>query len=182
MDHIEETGLQELYDLLRRGISRPVLYEPSGIELDKDALEYKDRNLLISEKRKKGRALARLKSLYLYEDEALPEKGSLIERKNLTDGIIHVNARLEEIESGLSAASRTSDDEFFSQASYFRVSTELEGKREIKYEALAAATNPAILKDFINSVIQKFCILDGKIESICFKNGITYRFMYKQNE
>ncbi len=36
-----------------------------------------------------------------------------------------------------------------------------------------------IVKDFINSVVKKIVILDGKILSILFKNGIEHKFLYE---
>ena len=52
-------------------------------------------------------------------------------------------------------------------------------KREVKYVKLAKEINPLILKDFVSSIIKNFCIKDGRIESILFKNGVEHRFLYK---
>ncbi len=54
----------------------------------------------------------------------------------------------------------------------------LSGKRFISYRKLLEEIDPRILKDFINSVTCNFCIENGKIRSITFKNGITHEFEY----
>ena len=121
----------------------------------------------------------RLKNLFLYDDEAISEKDYILEQKRLTDAIQKIDGRLEEIEKNSSQHFELSDDEFISKASYFIMSQKLVDKREVNYESLVRKMDPKIVKDFINSICQNFCILDGRVESIRFKNGMEHRFLYR---
>ena len=73
-----------------------------------------------------------------------------------------------------------SDEEFLSKASYFIMSQQLLTKRYVDFEKLIKKLDPKIIKNFINSIVKKIVISDGKILSICFKNGIEHKFLYKQ--
>ena len=79
------------------------------------------------------------------------------------------------------AAQRTSlnDEEFIAKASYFILSQELQGKREVDYAKFISSADPKILKDFIKNVTTNFCIKNGRVISILFKNGIELKFFYK---
>ncbi len=180
VEHIDRAGLQELYDLFRRGQSQPVEYAPASVrEAMADSPENQERDLLASEKRKKERALERLKSLYLYADDELSEKDFLVERKLLLDGIASIDARLEELELDSSHHFTLSDDDFITKASYFIMSQQLTDKRAIDYERFIRKIDPKIIKDFVKSIVQNFCIKDGRIESIRFRNGMEHRFLYR---
>lgn len=174
---IDKTGLQEMYDMLRAGKFGTDIYEPKSVTID-DA-EVNERDLLLTEKRKKERALARLKTLYLYNDSDMPETEYFIERKAITNDLEQIDARLEEIEKNASASFSISDEDFISKASYFIMSQQLLTKRYVNFDTMIRKIDTKIIKDFVNSVIKKIVILDGKIISIRFKNGIEHKFLYE---
>ena len=128
------------------------------------------------------RALSRLKSLYLYSEEDMSEREYVIEKNNLSESLGKVNARLEELEKGLTSQFSISDEELIAKASYFIMSQKLTDKRYVDYKKLLKETDPKILKDFINSVSSNFCIKNGRVESITFKNGIIHEFVYTDSE
>lgn len=161
---IDKTGLQEMYDMLRAGKFGTDIYEPKSVTVD-DA-EVNERDLLLTEKRKKERALARLKTLYLYSDSDMPETEYFIERKTITDDLEQIDARLEEIEKNASASFSISDEDFIAKASYFIMSQQLLTKRYVNFDTMIRKIDTKIIKDFVNSVIKKIVILDGKIISI----------------
>lgn len=175
---IDDAGLREMYDMLRSGKFKEDLYQPRATFVD-DTAE-KERDLLLVEKRRKERALARLKAIYLYNDEALSETEYVIERKSITDELEKIDKRLEEIEKNASAAFSISDEDFMAKASYFIMSQHLLAKRYVNFETTIRKTDPKIVKDFINSVVKKIVIQDGKILSILFKNGIEHKFLYRE--
>ena len=182
VEHIEQVGLQEMYDMLRSGVSDAV-YTSRTLSDIADAQELADeRDLLVAERRKKERALARLKSLYLYNDEAISESDYIIERKNLSDSIDTIDKRLEEIEKHSSRQFTLTDDEFMAKASMFIMTHQLQDKRFIDFEKLIRKVDPVIVKEFINSVTQKIVIKQGRIASIRFKNGLEHKFLYKTQE
>lgn len=179
VEHIEGVGLQELYDMLHRGSVPTVEYTSKSVQESVQTAEAQERDLLAAERRRNERALVRLKNLFLYDDEAISEKDYILEQKRLTDAIQKIDGRLEEIEKNSSQHFELSDDEFISKASYFIMSQKLVDKREVNYESLVRKMDPKIVKDFINSICQNFCILDGRVESIRFKNGMEHRFLYR---
>ena len=174
---IDKTGLQEMYDMLRAGKFGTDIYEPKSVTVD-DA-EVNERDLLLTEKRKKERALALLKTLYLYSHSYMPETEYFIERKTITDDLEQIDARLEEIEKNASASFSISDEDFIAKASYFIMSQQLLTKRYVNFDTMIRKIDTKIIKDFVNSVIKKIVILDGKIISIRFKNGIEHKFLYE---
>ncbi len=175
---IEGAGLQEMYDMLRSGKFGADVYEPKSIS-HTDNSSTDERDLLLMEKRKKERALARLKALYLYSDSDMPETEYFIERKSLTDELEQIDERLAELEKNASAAFSISDDDFIAKASYFIMSQQLQSKRYVNFDTMIRKIDTKIVKDFINSVVKKIVILDGKILSILFKNGIEHKFLYE---
>ena len=178
VEGIDRIGLQDMYNMLKTGKWQTDEYAlPDAVTAE--SLQ-DETALLSSERRKKERALARLKSLYLYGDETIPETEYLIERKQLDDAIKQIDERLAEIEKVNALDFSLSDEEFLSKASYFIMSQQLLTKRYVDFEKLIKKLDPKIIKNFINSIVKKIVISDGKILSICFKNGIEHKFLYKQ--
>ena len=93
-----------------------------------------------------------------------------------------MDARIAELDKSIANSFDLSDEDFMARASFFIISQQLAERRFINYEAYIKESDPKIVRDFVTSVIQNFCILDGKIQSITFKNGIEHRFIYKQPE
>ncbi|MCC8047552.1 MAG: hypothetical protein LIO52_00460, partial [Oscillospiraceae bacterium] len=103
----------------------------------------------------------------------------IIEKNKLDEQLEKVNARLKEIQRDSSALISIDDDELMQRASRFVLSQKLQDKRYVDYEKLIGQIDPRVLKDFINSVSTNFCIKNGRVTSITFKNGITHEFIYK---
>ncbi|OQB22796.1 MAG: hypothetical protein BWY11_02035 [Firmicutes bacterium ADurb.Bin182] len=68
------------------------------------------------------------------------------------------------------------------KASYFILSQQLTDKREVDYSKYVRKIDPRIVKDFLRSVVQNFCIKNGRVESVRFKNGIEHTFLYRGDE
>lgn len=178
VDHIGEAGLTELYNHFRSGFeSTP--FESVKVSQVESASELSEREILLSERRRLDRALNRLKTLYLYSEDAMAEKDYILQRKELTDRLEEADQRLAEIDAQIAASTPMSDDEFMAKASYFILSQELQGKREVDYVKFITNADPQILKNFIKNVTTNFCIKNGKVTSILFKNGIELQFYYK---
>lgn len=181
VDHIERPGLEELYTHLRSGFD-PLAFETRTVDAAESGAALQERDLLLSEKRRLERALNRLKSLFLYGEEAMAEKDYLVERKQLMDALEEKDARLEELEAEVASSITMSDEEFMAKASYFILSQQLQDKRFVDYEKFIRKIDPQIVKDFLNSVVTNFCIKNGLTTSILFKNGLEVRFSYKAQE
>ena len=178
VDHIGEAGLVELYNHFRSGFeSTP--FEATKLAKVETAADLSEREILLSERRRLDRALSRLKTLYLYSEDSMAEKDYILERKELTDRLEETDQRLAELDAQIAAATPMSDDEFMAKASYFILSQELQGKREVDYVKFITNADPQILKNFIKNVTTNFCINNGRVTSILFKNGIELQFFYK---
>jgi hypothetical protein len=182
VEHIEGVGLQEIFDMLRRGKFPGAPYKSGTKDTDihrADGKTPQEMDLLVSEKRRLERAQARLQNLMLYGDEGISEKDYLIERKRIANDISNIDARINDIEKGRASNITMTDMEFIEKASYFIMAHSLIEKREVNYEKVVREVDPKIIKEFLNSVVTNFCIKDGRVESIRFKNGMEHRFLYK---
>lgn len=54
-------------------------------------------------------------------------------------------------------------------------------KKNINYKKLIMNTDKQLVKDFINTVIDKIYIDEGRVSAIKFKNGIVHEFIYKSS-
>ena len=68
------------------------------------------------------------------------------------------------------------------KAAVFLVTNQLQGKRFIDAEKLLRQIDTHVVKEFLNSVVQKIVIKDGRVLSIRFKNGLEHKFLYKDAE
>ena len=178
VDYIGEQGLREFYNHLKSGFeSSP--FEPERITREEYNTELPERDILLTEKRRIERALNRLQSAYLYSDDAMPEKDYVLKRKELTDKLAEIDGRISEIDERLSPVTSMTDEEFMAKASYFILSQELQNKRQLDYVSFISKADPSIVKEFIKNVTTNFCIKNGQIVSIRFKNGIELQFFYK---
>ena len=181
VEAIERPGLEEMYQLVKNGKSGVILTSMTDGEESRDS-SIAERALLLSERRRTERAMKRLMAAYLYDETGMPEKDFILERKKLADSLADMDARIAELDGRIANSFDLSDEDFMAKASLFIISQQLAERRFINYEAYIKASDPKIVRDFVTSVIQNFCILDGKIRSITFKNGIEHRFVYKQPE
>lgn len=181
VEAIERPGLEEMYRLVKSGKSGVVLTSMTDGDESRDST-IEERTLLLSERRRTERAMKRLMAAYLYDETGMPEKDFILERKKLADSLADMDARIMELDGRIANSFDLSDEDFMTKASLFIISQQLAERRFINYEAYIKASDPKIVRDFVTSVIQNFCILDGKIRSITFKNGIEHRFIYKPTE
>lgn len=179
---IGRSGLEELYHHFKGTGDYTQNFMASSGETAHS--EEQERDILLVEKRRKERALNRLKALYLYseDEEAISETDYIIERKKLIDSLESIDTRLAEIDDALSQRIKLTDEEFIEKASYFIMAQQLADKRHIDYERFIQTVDPKIVKDFINSVCSNFCIKSGRVVSIRFKNGIEHQFLYRDEE
>lgn len=179
---IGQQGLRELYQHFKgtQDQEQNFMASPGSTA----TTEQEEREVLLTEKRRKERALNRLKALYLYgeEGEAISETDYIVERKRLLDSLATIDARLAEIDTALTERSTLSDEEFVQRSSHFIISQHLSDKRFVNYECFMRKVHPQILKNFINLVCSNFCIKNGRVVSIRFKNGIELQFFYNDEE
>lgn len=179
---IGQSGLRELYQHFKgtQDQEQNFMADPGSTA----TTEQEEREVLLSEKRRKERAINRLKALYLYseDEDAISETDYIVERKRLIDSLETIDARLAEIDKALSEQATLSDEEFIAKASYFIMAQQLSDKRYIDYERFVRKVDPQIVKNFVNLVCSNFCIKNGQVVSIRFKNGIELQFFYNDEE
>lgn len=175
---IGQSGLKELYRHFKgtQDQEQNFMADPGSTA----TTEQEEREVLLSEKRRKERAINRLRALYLYseDEDAISETDYIVERKRLIDSLETIDARLAEIDKALSEQATLSDEEFIAKASYFIMAQQLSDKRYIDYERFVRKVDPQIVKNFVNLVCSNFCIKNGRVVSIRFKNGIELQFFY----
>lgn len=179
---IEKAGLVDMYDMLKNGIDSNDVFTSSRVKLIEDNNTTTEMELLSAEKRKKERALERLKSLYLYDDTSMSETEYILNRNSLLKDINWIDSRMEKIETSSSTYFSMTDEDFLAKASYYIMALNLTEKRYVDFTSLYRKVEPQIIKEFINSVIQKIVIKSGKVESIRFKNGIEHKFLYNETK
>ena len=138
----------------------------------------KDVEALRAQRRKLGTALSRLNSLYLYADDAMPEKEFVVVRGKIEQQLATVNKKLSNLDATGLAGSIESDD-FLKKASYYILVNELTKDDYVNYEKFCKTISPDVIKDFLNRIIRTIEATDGRITAITFKNGIEHRFTYK---
>ncbi|WMJ81930.1 recombinase family protein [Clostridium sp. MB40-C1] len=137
-----------------------------------NAIEFE---VIKKEKSKYERALERLETLYLFDDEAMSEKDYILKKNK-------INAKLNEINDEISKLTSTNDIpnlNLIKEISKFALSKELLNTEFINYKELIMGIGRETLKEFINTVIDKIMIKDKKILNIKFNNGFESKFIYK---
>lgn len=139
-----------------------------------------ERDVLEKEQQRLERAMQRLKTLYLYSDDAMPEKEYIRENSSLSQLLANVTARIAELDAiaGEQETLSVSDGDFMQQASYLIITEELLSGRFVNYDKVIRILDRRVVKDFINSCIKNFCIFDGKIIKLTLQNGIIVQFLY----
>ena len=134
---------------------------------------------LKAKRQKLENALARLNALYLYDEEAMPEKDFVMQRSQISQQLEDVNAKIGAIQSQEAGGQGMSDD-FIRKASYYIMAEKLIEDRYIDYEKYIRTIDPAVPKSFLASIIDHIDVDDGRVDSITFKNGVEHHFTYKE--
>jgi len=174
---IEEDGLNDFFNLLSRYGSDNSYVFAIKTPRRKKASVNPELAALRKEKEKQERALQRLQDLYLYSDKSMSEKDFILRKSEISDRLKNINAQLGLITQN--PDSLLSDEEFIKQASHLLIQKELKGRKYIYYKNLATSVDPEILRTYMETILDSMYIIDGRISSIVFKNGLTHKFIYK---
>lgn len=177
VDHINPDDLNSVLIMLQSGVTG-MEYKPTTIKPISEENQPDERQILEERRRKDENALNRLKSLYLYGDDNLPEKDYIIERQKIIDDINRIDLRLSELAKD-SANNLASDTSLIERASYFVMVDQLLSDRYLDYEKYIRSIDPSIPRSFLHAVVSKIEVIDGHVTSIEFKNGLSNRFIYK---
>lgn len=177
VEHVEENGLNEFYNLLSRYGSDDSYTFAIRKPRKKRAAVDPEIEKLRREKEKHERALKRLQNLFLYSDSPISEKEFIIKKSEISKNLEDVNSMLGMVSRG--ADSVLSDEEFVKQASHLLISKELSDRQYIYFKKLAQSVSPEILKTYMETILDSVMVIDRRISSIVFRNGLTHKFIYK---
>lgn len=181
VDYLDQDSLNDMFTVLssnlpqnvKAGLKKKMCKPAANPELTK----------LNKEQQRLERAMERLKRLYMYSDDSMTEQEYMTEKSKISDAYNEVCDAIKEV-TGYERLERSiSDKDFVQYATAFILSKRLSGNSYINYRELAISTDPLMLKEFFNSIVDSITInTDGKIGGIVFKNGLRHIFIYKQKK
>lgn len=179
VDHLDKDSLEDMYNVLSSTLPQNIR---SGLKKKMRKPQINPEiNRIKKEMQRLERASERLKRLYMFSDDALTEQEYITEKNQISDAYIEADAKLKELTDYSRLESSISDKEFIRMATAFILTKKLSGSSYINYRKLALSTDPEMLKDFFNSIVDSISLnTDGKIGSIVFKNGLRHQFIYKK--
>lgn len=177
--HIETAGLNQLYQALKTQVfaEHPVYHEPN---LPDHEAAPDQKAIYLGEKSSHERALSRLHQLFMYADSDMSETEYFEEKNKLEAKLDAINQKLSALES--EEISDVTSEYFTALVSNFILENSLNEERYIDYFALKKKIDPMELKLFLNAVLSKCYIRQGRVASIVFQNGYEHRFIYKDEE
>lgn len=126
-------------------------------------------DIRLKELEKYKRALVRLEELYLFGEDSISSKDYILRKKKIEESI---NSIKKELASENKTEEVQIDFKLINSVLNNVILTKLDNKTAI--ELLTRER----LKDFFNSIVEEILILDKKIISITFKNGLNIGFSY----
>lgn len=126
---------------------------------------------------KLSRALDRLKTAFLFDDDGIPEKEYLSTRSDLQERLTRLQNQIAALAE--EEYSETEELSFVNSASSFLLSYKIQSGEHIVYSDFAAAVDASVLKDFVSLVIGSITIDAGRVSEIVFKNGLRNRFIFQ---
>lgn len=176
IDHIDEDGLNDLFNMLSSGKIKGTVFGKSAKLKKKKVVS--ELSKLRNEKQKIERALDRLTKLYLYAEDAMPESEFIIQKSKLTETLDEVNEQI-----GFSNTDEwnqsVSDEEFVRRASEFIIAQKLTDRNYVSYKRLATSVDTAVIKTFVQGIIDSIIMDAGQVKQIIFKNGLSHTFIFK---
>lgn len=169
---IDNDGLKETYFALTNGMPGQ---EYSLVVDDGNLVSNLEVERLQREKAKYEKALTRLEDLYLFGEDGISQKDYIFKKRD-------IQAKLEEIEKGIEDLQKKdviTSDAFIDNARHFLITKEMQQTRNVDYRELDALVGREALSDFIHTIIDRIVVVDKRVQSITFRNGITHTFAYK---
>lgn len=160
-----------------------LLYGSIDVEYESTEIEAKENKtstaleIYEKDKEKHQRALQRLDNLFLYSEDAMSEKDYLLQKRNITIQIDEIDAKIKDLYK--KDTTPVANDLFLESAYYFILNNEFMKKKKVDYRKLAINTDRQVVKDFLNLVVSRVIVDNGRVSAIRFKNGVIHEFIYK---
>lgn len=179
IDHIEQDGLNDLYNVLISGNITGEVYG-KDVKVKEQPPADSELSRLRTEKQKLERALDRLTNLYLYSEDAMSESEYIIQKVKLTEALDEITEQIG-FASSDGWQQSISDEVFIQRASQFIIAQKLTDRNYINYKRLAVSVDAEVLQSFVRSIIDSIIMDAGRVKQIIFKNGLSHTFVYKQD-
>ncbi len=129
------------------------------------------------EKEKYKNAISRLTDLYMFDPDAITKEEFSARKREITKKIREISRQITDLKE--SGGSGHADLAFIRKASAFLVAQRITSNEHIDYMQMAVDLDAKIMKDFINQIIDKIFIQDGRIVRIRFASGLEHNFIYQ---
>lgn len=176
---IASEGLNATFSLLSgHSASGSIMYAPDLLSAPSGCANSDELENLKQKISRVDRALERLKNAFLFDDKALSEKEYLETKTGLeTERIAAVN-RMKDL-SEATFSTDAGEMAFIKSASSFLLAHQIQTGEHIQYSDFAPLVGDETMKEFINLVIERIVIQNGRPAEITFKNGLTHKFLYR---
>lgn len=136
--------------------------------------------LLKNKQKKYEKALVRLQDMYLFDD--MSEKDYLLKKMDITNSLEDIKNQISELMKKEKNLLAPSDLDFISKASNLVVINALLEDDEIDFKKIFELMGEDNLREFLISIVQKIIVVDRKVISIEFTNGMIHEFIHRENE
>ena len=176
---IDVVGLTAAFDALKALHGPTATYKPTALTNDASTATDDARAVLLTQEKERNiKALERLKKLYLFDENAMSERDYLETKQGLEVRNAQIENELADMRMNQEAA--TASIGFVSSASSFLVAHKMNQGEHIDYKEFAPLLDDKTLKDFVASVVDSIGIIEGKVDSITFNNGMVHKFIRKE--
>lgn len=127
------------------------------------------------------RALNRLKSLFLYEEDVMSEREYIDEKRRLDERLSEAIDKFNQLTAMAKTDRALTDSELMKKASAFAFQKKLQGGKHVNYRKLIATIDRKVVYDFMHSTIDQITMKHSHVSSITFLNGVTVEFLYKED-
>ena len=133
--------------------------------------------LLEREKEKYKSAISRLTDLYMFDPDALTKEEFSERKRGLTAKVRELTGKISDLRENKGAGA--ADLAFIRKASAFLMAQHIASNEPIDYLQIAADLDNEILKEFVDQIIDKIFVQDGRIIKIRFASGLEHSFIYQ---
>lgn len=175
-DSLNSTFQALLYSNLGNGTYVPDIALLSKFD---EVQDHNQIDLLNTEIEKSKNAITRLTDVYLYDPASMTKEEFAAKKKELIKKIEEMEHQLAELLDN-SEDNDLTDLSFIKKASAFLVTQRIVSKSFIDYVQMAQELDNEILKNFVDQIVDRIVIKDGRIQSITFVNGLTHEFFYSR--
>ncbi|MBY7007273.1 recombinase family protein [Clostridium botulinum] len=167
-------GIKEIDTILNSLIYAPKnLFTPIRKSTEKNKESY-DIKKLDTELKKYEKGLSRLEDLYLFDECDMSQKDYILKTNKINDKISEIKERIDQT---IALDMSSCNYDFLLNATTLEFSKEI-SNGNVDLKALIQRVDRNIIKEFVNTLINKIIVKNKEVQSIEFKNGLVVTFIY----